>query len=369
MPEIKIFGRKFAWGKSLEEKSINIIQQSDHNYFHTDGVRYVLNAEPQDNPYFLMVADKLAKVCSTLPLVATQNDSKYQGFSPNFRDSLETFYYKIVYYLLRDGNVALYRQDLARTQGSVFVLRQKDLKPQGENQYEYKIIKSYNHTHFGTIQAEDILIFNLFPPEDSCWGDDPKQRWEKVLKSSTDIFTAKSSIFQNRGTSGILSPKDPSFPLLPTEQSDLQKSWDRQNSGASKYGKIHITTASMDYQSIGMNSKELELLGHNMESLRDICRFFGVDSSIFSDNDAKTYANRKEATISLYNDVCLPIMDTLLPDISEFVGIPAGFGAIEVEKDKIPILNLPNLEISKKVVEEVKAGILTPEEGKAQIYE
>ena len=168
----------------------------------------------------------------------------------------------------------------------------------------------------------------------------------------------------------MLSPKSADMPLSPSEQTDLQTTWDIKTTGSRKAGKVYVTTQAVDYTRLGLDPSQMRLLEHNTEALRDICRIYGVPSQLFSDTASSTYNNMQEAKKTFYTDVILPLSEKIDKALGSFVlkkfGSETAYWCLETSK--IDILNQADKVLSDKVIAEVQAGILTTEEAKNILY-
>jgi HK97 family phage portal protein len=221
------------------------------------------------------------------------------------------------------------------------------------------------------IEKEDVLHIKL--PNiiyQSNYGLSPLHSAIMVYTSSNNSYEANAWLLQNRGISGILSNKDANMPMLSEDQDILQGDWDLRTAGANKAGGIYVSSQSLDYLSLSMTPNDLRMIENKLSDLRTICSVYGMDSAMFNDPDNKTYSNRREAEVSMYTNVILPLSEFIYEQLSKWL-IVDNFGIdgkIVMDKDSIPALSAPNLELSQKVVNEVNAGIITAEEARMILY-
>lgn len=358
----------------------------DYRYNERSFSEFVQNG--YSNPYMYSVVEKIADIASTLPRsLKDETGAKYPKTftsiggrelaailkNPNSQDSCEEFYHKIFTSLLVTGNAIIFADIPVGMSkfGQLRVARTADVTIETVNGYQWSDPKTYHISEFGEYEPGHILHIRL-PNiiENSHWGLSPLYAGRAVYTASNNTFEAKAHILDNRGVSGILSAKDANVPMMPRDQEKLQKEFNKRTAGADKVGGIHITTAAMQYLDVGMSSKDLELIGHNIESLRDVCRIYGVDSSLFNDPANRTFSNQEQAKKSLLTDVILPVCkkvdNKLGPWILESFGLEKAVWSID--KDEIEILNRPDQELSTKLISEVAAGIITAEEAREKLY-
>ena len=179
------------------------------------------------------------------------------------------------------------------------------------------------------------------------------------------------------GVAGMLSSKDANMPILQGEQEQLQRDFERRNTGASNFGKIHVTTAAMQWLPMGMNSTDMQLLDSNREWLRYIASIYGIDSSLVNDPEHSTYNNRETAEKAAYVDVVIPTFNKVYNDIVQtflplFYAVPAISPALDatmtINEKAVAALNQPNAVLSDKILKEVAAGVLTQEQAFSMLY-
>ena len=121
---------------------------------------------------------------------------------------------------------------------------------------------------------------------------------------------------------------------------------------------------------MGMNPADLQSIETRIEHLRTICAMYNVDSKLFGDYAASTYNNMMEAKRAMVIDAVLPLANKINKKLIPFIGLDFNeFDVIwKIDKDKIPELAQPNLDLSNKIISEVNAGILTQQQGFQLLY-
>lgn len=341
------------------------------------------------NPYVFAVVDKIAKTCASFPRMVADDQGEriergiddFAGLmiSPDQKTPFDDFYYKMIASLLVTGNTFLYQKDseFFATPGNLNFTLSEYVTINTANGREDGTPVSYNISPYGVFPAKDVLHIS-FPniAEATNWGLSPLYSGQPVYTSSNNNFTAKASVLENRGISGILSAKDAQMPMTPKQQEELQKDWQNRTAGADKFGGIHVTTAALDFLDVGMSSKDLELVAHNVELLRDVCRIYGVDPALFGDPSAKTYNNQQEAKQAFILNTCLPLSQKvdkalgqyLLPKFNiggqycvDEMGIPVVISAkkkAQTEEKKA---------LTDLIVSQLNAGIITVEEAREKL--
>jgi HK97 family phage portal protein len=185
-------------------------------------------------------------------------------------------------------------------------------------------VKNYGYIFLGKSEIIDkeqvvhIKLTNVVDTGDkSLRGRSPLSSLTDVYESSNAIFKAENYIFKNGGTIGILT-NDSDLPMLSKDIEKINNEWKEDNSGANKFGSIKLTNAKLRYFNIGMSPSDMKLMEHNISKLRIISSAYGLDSSIFNDPANKTYSNRTEAQMAMYEDVILPYTYFYLKNMNKY---------------------------------------------------
>lgn len=333
------------------------------------------------NPYVYMIVDRISRLVADVPFVICDADGNLIESpeleriiaEPNDADSWEEFVYKSISCYLATGNAILFETTPAgfRLPEQVNILLAQDTTIITENGEIYGKPKTYQNTDFGAIDAERVLHIrkpNIL--DNNNWGLSPLYSGQTVYEGSNNTFEAGANIHKNTGATGVLSPENSDDALTPVEQQELQNSWDSQSSGSKKLGKIHVSTTAMKFVQIGLDPAKLKLVELNIEYLRTICSLFGVDSSLFNDPANKTYNNLKEAQQAIYTNTVLPIAYDFYSQFSRWMTSKMGLQDVYMKPDKssIPAMQEDENEKHKRINDDVKSGILTPEQARMILY-
>ena len=334
------------------------------------------------NPYVFMVVDKVASLVANSPLIlcddegeVVENDEFWQLFkNPNIAESSAEFIYRVVSSYMVTGNAIIYETTAIgfNQPNSLQCAIIQDVEIRTDDGSLQGAPISYDINYVGNIPADRVL--HIKRPNilyNSVWGLSSLHSGQKIYAASNNTFTAGASIHNNRGASGIVSSASADLPMQPRERDEVQRQFQINTAGAHNTGINYVSSVPMQYTAIGMNATDLRLLEHNIQSLRDICSLFGVDSSLFNDPANKTYNNRKEAQTALYTDVVIPIAnDVVYAQLSDwFIQGKLNIDAyLKVDETNIEALQEDRNEKHKRVNEDVKAGIITAEEARMILY-
>ena len=362
----------------------------DFRYNDRDFIEYLYQAYGR-NPHVYSVVNKIGRSYAKMPrawYADEEGEEKIERLlppveqanqllkRPNWKQSKSDFLLNTAAELLITGNCIIYSLESVGFEGQpaeIFPAITSDVTIQTDTGGEEGRPIRYDITSVGTFDASQVLHLRMPNAiRNTYWGLSPLYAGQAVYTSGNNTFEAAASIHKNRGRTGAIYPKMGDMPLLPEDQDKFQKDWDARTAGAEKFGGIHASPIELGYTGWGLSPSDLKLIEQNIENLRDVCRLYGVPSQLLNDTKSSTYNNVETARIDFYEDVLLPLSEKIDKALGAWLVNMFGGDPTQAyycaSTDKIPILNQPKIELSKKVVEEVKAEILTPEEAKAILY-
>lgn len=170
-----------------------------------------------------------------------------------------------------------------------------------------------------TIPEEKLTFITIQSHKNGCTrlGLSPLQAAIMPIESLKEMYIADASLLKNKGVDAIIT-NDSNTPLVEDETDGFDKALNRRIAGARKTGGVATSTSPLRVLNIGRTVKELALWDGYKIKARDLCNALQVDSGLFNDPDNKTYANRQEATRSLYNECVIPFTK-LITDNKELI--------------------------------------------------
>jgi HK97 family phage portal protein len=289
---------------------------------------------------------------------------------------------QVLIYLLCNGNAYLYGEKLGNKVVELDVLPSKfmDIKSSGnfflpEVKYTLEIDSTTK-----VIEREDLAHIKFFNPyyttvEEGIKGLSLFQVAAHPIIVGNNRWEADASLLQNRGALGFITNKS-ERPMTVEQAKEIQDSFDKNNNGTDKYGKVRVTNKDLSYVSMAMSSTDLQLLEKGVINLRAICNVFGLDSSLFNDPANKTYNNRQEAEKALYTNAVIPLSRVLAAKYNRLITrsyFPDGNYRIyqdfervealqkdkkmEAEKDKIVMEGI-NVVLNMPIGNEAKIALL-----------
>lgn len=146
--------------------------------------------------------------------------------------------------------------------------------------------------------------------------------------SIANIIQAEEAIYsmnRDRGAIGILSndQKDISgtIPLTDDEKESLRKQYQSLYGLSARQAKVIITNASLKWQSISFNVKDLMLLEGIEKNIQLISDALGYPYELLSTSTGVTYENKSEAKKLLYQDSIIPIANIYAEKLTGFFGL------------------------------------------------
>lgn len=344
--------------------------------FGTQNEDFLLNAYGA-NPYVFMVIDRISqRLVEIDKTLLDRNDQAIEN--PEFLELFKNPNNK------ENGDQLLYRAAATYlTAGECFLVRRQALGE--EDRYEVPInwnvrinenteghVISYWVTSFSkteTFLPGDVL--HIKKPDithDTNHGFSTLRATRKVWESNNEVWSSEAALHKNKGITGVLY-SDGNRPMTDTEQKQLQEKYDVDNTGATNFGKVKISTSKLGYVQMGMNPNDLKSIETRLEHLRTTCASFNVDSKLFGDPAATTYNNMAEAQRAFIVNAVLPLSRVLLPQIIKFMSrsVFASY-SMQLDEDTILELQLTKEQRSARLGREVIQGILPAEKAFAMLY-
>ena len=342
------------------------------------------------NDMVYAVATRIAKVTASLPIILTQNAEYIEGKDElktflfenwHDNDSLEQALYKEVLYLLLTGDAyhyTPYEYMGAKLPIKNYILPTQNVRAWRETQSILSDIDRYEFNDgvkIRNIAPLEIMHTHYFNPSiegiRKAEGLSPLQAGYDLLKASTNRNVAESSLYENRGASGIISSKNELI-LTGADKEVIQRDLNSRIGGAKNANKIVALQGAVDYKQLGMSATDMQLLGMRAEHLRAVCGLFGVQSIIFGDVTSSTYANMQEAMKDFYNQTCIPLMEQILAQknkqlIKRYNAITGLNYKVEIDKSDIDALKPSQQEHATYLISLLDKGIIDIETVKQEL--
>lgn len=215
-----------------------------------------------------------------------------------------------------------------------------------------------------------VLHLKTFHPTDNWYGMSSIESAVYSIDQHNESGRWNTSLLQNMATpAGVITVKqDAANPMgtLPDAQFANMKEMIRDKlEGSKNAGKTLLLEGGMDWKQMGLSPKDMDWIEGRKMAARDIALAFGVPPIILNIPGDSTFANYKEARLSLYEDTILPLMDNVQSELNQWL-VPRFGDQLELryDPDSIPALEAKKAE---KFTLISSAGYLTINEKRAAV--
>lgn len=199
-------------------------------------------------------------------------------------------------------------------------------------------------------------------------GLSPITAAQNILNASNNVEVALAEYFENRGVSMLVSGTgEAGNTMQPSDQTYLQKALNRVLGGARKMNGVHVVKSPVTVNQLNASSTDMQTIENKIQIIRELCAIWGFPSILVNDNTKASYNNVKEAKKEAYSEVYLPYFYKIASAYEHKFLSRFGDYGLRVDKLKIPALNSDPIDVSKEAREDVKAGIISPNEARLRI--
>lgn len=317
------------------------------------------------NGLVYMVVNKIASNSATLPRSYQDedgeeiNDSEVEKLlnNPNDYQGRIEFLQTVNEYLTLSGNAFILHIEGIGAGNSVEVLDSARIRILLDSVGD---VSGYDYAdNIGKRQrydTDEILHIKMsnnlsYDRELKFWGLSPLKALWTVIESSNDLFTARASIWKNRGFAGILTNKS-EVPLLPKERKELQSEFDSEIGGAARANGVKVSSGDLQYLQLGMSPADLKLLEGNVDNMRMISAGYKMPSVLFNDVENSTYNNVLESKRDAYTDAYIPLANKVDEKLSVWLSEKLGEEVfIVIDVSRIEVLKLTTNDVANRINE------------------
>jgi len=217
---------------------------------------------------------------------------------------------------------------------------------------------------------EDRDMFHLktatLSSENGLWtlGTSPYQSGTKNVTTLEATYSSRVSVISKRGAMGFITNESEH----PDEtQTQLVKDALETYGTKEEQQKIAVTTQRLRYNQMALGVAELQLLENLDHDFNTLCKLGGLHPILFN-SQGTTYANQQEARKAAINNVIIPLADKFYNKFNEYIRPFYGGLRIMPQYETLSEYGVINTELSTKILNEVKAGLLTPEQAMEILY-
>lgn len=160
------------------------------------------------------------------------------------------------------------------------------------------------------------------------------------------------------------------FKGVPDEQAiiRLQKWFKQTMQGENNAGELAVLTGEADFVETGKSPKDMDYSKTVDATTAFIAMGFGVPLPLVL-TTASTFNNYREAKEQFYTDTVMPTFGEFLLELGCWLLPRFGLEGAEYifDKDSIPALELLRERRSKRNIEQVKAGVISPDEARKEM--
>lgn len=221
---------------------------------------------------------------------------------------------------------------------------------------------------------EQVLHIRAFDPLNDLYGDAPPRAAVTSIDQDNNAGIWNDALLKNLGRPGMFLKAPQGMPPLSRPQRNvLKEEFTSQHAGALKAGTPMVLGGGYDVQEVGFNPKEMDWKDGRIMAQVLIALSTGTPPELVGIQGQKTYSNYQEARKSFYEETVIPLGEMLMGDLTVFLGRRwtaarnGGEFMIGIDKDNVPALQESQDAIHKRATEEVKEGIITINEARAEL--
>ncbi len=216
------------------------------------------------------------------------------------------------------------------------------------------------------LRTDEVVWFRYFNPLDEWAGFSPVAPVRLSADMGIEALRHNRESFRNRLPIDQLAFEIPG-PIADQELADFQARLQKRYGGVSKSGLPLVLTDGAKAQILGFTPKDLEHLETMRWTVEDVSAVYGVPAIMLGDLSHSTYANIDAAERIFWRNIAThchflaaEIMEMLAPQFGQ---------NLEVEFDLSQIEALqPNIgDVEMRLRENVKAGLMTPNEARQKM--
>ena len=184
----------------------------------------------------------------------------------------------------------------------------------------------------------------------------------KAFKLGNTLENNAFNFFANGcNLSGVLSVASS---LTPQQIKDIHKAWDESYVNGSG---VAVLQGNMNYQSVSNSAKENELLESREYTVKDICRWFGINPILLGLNSGSTYASLEMAQNDFVIHTLLPWIEAIEEEFSRKLLKPSEQNDLEVVLDENYLLRMDKKTEATYYSTMVNNGLMTRNEARGKL--
>lgn len=308
-----------------EKKSANtlgvLIRQANSNFNSYAFNQFVSEAYYKNTTVYACVQEYI-KAFLSCPIIIKRGDDVIENKTltallkqPNITQTWPEFLEQAVIYYLVGGECPLFGESAIATRPpkELYILRPDWLEPVYSNFGEliyWKYTPTDSNTKRMQIVPNDMKLWKKYNPLNTYRGVSPLLSASYAIDQLNEYNRTNYSLLRNAlQPSGALTTESN---LEDDAFERLKKQFEEQYMGSSNNGKPLVLEGGLSWQPFGFNMRDAEFLGGKVSSKRDICEALSVPNQILGIEGSQTFANYEQARASFYEDSAIPLMNSFL---------------------------------------------------------
>jgi phage portal protein BeeE len=137
-----------------------------------------------------------------------------------------------------------------------------------------------DNTNLKKYFTEELIILEYYDPsqlQEQQSGLSPLQGVWDIVNASNNRATAEKAMLENRGISGLISPKAASgdagaLGFSNSVMEVVRKAFVGLTGGADKFNKVEVVEQAVDFTQLGMNANDMKIIEMQLPHIRSVCR-------------------------------------------------------------------------------------------------
>ena len=211
----------------------------------------------------------------------------------------------------------------------------------------------------------ELITLEYYDPstlQEQQLGLSPLQGVWDIVKASNNRATAEKAMLENRGISGLISPKASSgdagaLGFSNSVMDVVRKAFVGLTGGAEKFNKVEVVEQAVDFTQLGMNATDMKVIEMQLPHVRSVCRALNLPSQKYGDYQSSQYANYVEADRVFYTGAVMPNVELFLnqfqKDCLNNINLVSGKNYhIELDKERVESLQTTTEETAPTTTED-----------------
>jgi HK97 family phage portal protein len=230
----------------------------------------------------------------------------------------------------------------------------------------------YEYTCGKAKERIDLRYFHhtrLWNPLCDLYGLSPLQPASSSIDQLNEALQWNVSLLKNSASpSGVLS----SDGNLSDEQIDrLKEQMDVKYQGVWNSGRPMLLEGGLTFSQMGMSPKDMDWLEGTRQAMNNICITLGLDPSLIGSLAHRNHSTFRDAERSFYINTVIPLLEKIRDDFLNRWLLPRfNMGDnvyFEYSIEAIEVLSDSRTEVFNRMIDGVKAGIITVNEAREEL--